>query len=47
MEMASSLSRLGDRVSVGDEGLPARGQAFPDGSFVQLDRAQSTAERGG
>lgn len=34
-------------MSVGDEGLAAWGQALPDGSFVQLDQAQSTMERRG
>lgn len=38
-EMAPSLSQHGDTMSVGDEGLPAWGQTFPDGSFVQLDQA--------
>lgn len=38
-EMASSLSQHGDTMSVGDEGLPAWGQAFPDGNIVQLDQA--------
>ncbi len=34
-------------MSVGDEGLPAWGRAFPDGSSVQLDLVQPTTERGG
>ena len=37
--VASSLSQHGDTMSAGDEGSPAWGQAFPDGSFVQLDQA--------
>lgn len=46
-EMAPSLSQHGDTMSVGYEGLPAWGQTFPDGSFVQLDQALLTTERGG
>lgn len=45
--MASSLFQREDTLRVGDEGLPARGQASPDGSRVQLDQAQPTTERGG
>lgn len=37
--MASSLSQHEDTLRVGDEGLCAWGQAFPDGSLVQLHQA--------
>lgn len=34
-------------LRVGNEGLPAWGQSFPDGSWVQLDQAYSTMKTGG
>lgn len=37
--VASSLSQHEDTLRVGNEGLFAWGQAFPDGSVVQLDQA--------
>lgn len=34
-----------DKIKVGDERFPARGQDFPNGGFAQLDQAFPATER--